>query len=170
MGKAVRLPTASLFENRDVSLDGFIPAFTKKQIEDVLHIKESYTVGDFDSETKNSITLPNGTVLTVVVDYNSLPKDGMDIINNFIRKYQHTNQNTAIIQWVRENSIKLNSSRFYWEAINLRELAEITLLKANVHAAQAQAFLATGKPLNSAEINRLVTELGYDPDLSWGYK
>ena len=174
MGKAVKLETASLFERRDVSLDGFVPAFTKEQLEMMLHIRTneySIPLGMGGHGIRYSVTLPNQTVVSISrSSEDPFYGDGTALINDFIKKELTDKEDLATKHWIRDNVSKLNSSKYYWDAVYARESAEITFLKANVCAAQANAFATTGKSLNEAEINMLVIELGYDPDLSWGYK
>jgi hypothetical protein len=169
---AVKLETGSLFVRPDEDLSSIVPKFSKAEIEQMNNIlSDHYTIfGDLDGHggTRYYINLPQCGLMVSVCrtgENHFFYGGAIALINEFIKE----NPRTEPARWIADNARELNIAKHYWEALDLREKAELYRLKANLRACDAKAYTGDKWGINDEERKRLVTEFGYDPEKSYGY-
>ncbi len=173
---AVKLETQSLFVRPDEDLSSIVPKFTDVQIRNMQHIHEELyhiSLGAGGEGIRYSIHLPSGKIRSEDMEVYVCRVDGERFYGNYvglINEYTKAHPETEQTRWIRQNVRELNIAKSYWEAVNLREIAELNNLTANLRALDAKAYSNGKDGLTKEEVKLAVIEFGYDPDKSWGFE
>jgi hypothetical protein len=183
----VRLETVSLFVKSDEDISTIVPKFTRVQLENIQYIgKEEYhiTLGAGGSGIRYSVRLPNTAHVTdglrisiSRLEGNEFYGNYVSILNEFVKEVEQRNKEGNSItaeekeayDWLCANTRELNIAKLYWQAVNLREIAELSSLKANLALLDAKAYMSGKCGMSGEERKLAVTEYGYDPEKSYGY-
>lgn len=154
---------------REDEVVSFTPKFSEHEINAMLHIySEEYSIplGAGGKGKRYWLELPCGHMQICRVEPEmDFYGDGVQLVNEFRKEHP----NDPMSAWVSANARELNAAKHYWAAENARKKAELNRLRANLAAAEANAY-ATGKwGLTEEERKQLVLEYGYDPEQSYGF-
>lgn len=169
MGEANKLENLPLFVRPDETLDGIVPLFTEREVNQILEVhKETYNIfGSYDQGNRYYVTLPriNKDVQICRVGEGSFfYGDGVTLVNEYMKEHPKSEET----KWIQQNARDISIARHYWRAINMRKKAEFCLLAANMQLCDAKAYIKNGKPLTEEEHKQLIIEFGYDPDRTYG--
>jgi hypothetical protein len=166
----IRLSTQPLFKREEGKLISK-PKFNRNEVDLCVSRQESRSWTMDEPAQIYSVAMPRCNYrYSISREFNKeFHGDATDLINVWLRENKNDPTYKKEYAWLLENMHGLNASKYYWAAIRAREQAELNILKANIAAAQLESYITYNIPLTPDEIKQVVTEYGYDPELSWGY-
>jgi hypothetical protein len=167
----VKLENPPLFVRADEELSSVAPKFSKRDLDSIRITSEHYNIfGDLDGAggTRYSLRLPKcGLEISECVtgEFQNYHGGYIEMINRYVKE----NPTAEATKWINANARDLNIAKHYWAAVELREIAESYLVKANLNILDAKSFAGGKWGLTDEEKKLALTEFGYDPEKSWDY-